>query len=244
MMIAVGNVNAPEPAGIPALDILYVERFPTRQSGSENNNYTTSAAQNPAASANIIVQGIAYSSASEATCARLLERYVPGFSVVEGESYQVPIGISPRGNTLFADFQIDGVIVEFHPPRVWRPGNVAGDFRSRAEKREYGRAMRRADPQDRKEIKEAAIEKLGAEYFEVRRRIMDESPEHRSKPLVVALSAADFYDKVVSVFADPAPARAEFLKEFFELRDAIFQEQKQARKSRLPAALTDKRKIA
>ena len=224
-MIAPADFNTPDKAELRGIEAQFARlSAPSDRTAFLSRDFTPERTDNklpdgPPASHRI--SGVDFSSASEATCAILFEKYISGFMIEPGKNYQIQIGISLRGNPLYADFEIAGAIVEFHPPRLWRPGRPYGDFKSRKEHREYRRQMRQADPVDRKSIKERTVKKLGDQYSQTRRRILDETPELKAKALIVAFNEGDLYDKVIARYGFDIPAKKDFLKEFARVRKDI-----------------------
>lgn len=168
------------------------------------------------------VNGVGYASGSEAACALLMERYIPFFRVIPGKTYQVEIGKSERGDACHADFQIFGrTIFEFHPPRFWIKGRRLGEFSSYEERIEYYRRFNESRGAERKQIKQAMLERLALNYYLKRRALLDRSEEHKHKDLIVACDAHDFYHKVIKQFGENIPSEKSFIAQFEGLRRNI-----------------------
>lgn len=156
--------------------------------------------------------GHGYCSLSEAACGTLLELYVPGFTVIDGETFQVPMG-----NGTSVDFMVKGVLLEYHPPRFAGDRRRFGDFPTRAA---YVRFMRelskvRHNPYKRGKLLRETAEILKSSYAERRRKLVDSCPEHSGKELVIAHDMDELYEKIILRFnPHHAPIRAELHEVF------------------------------
>lgn len=158
--------------------------------------------------------GIRFHSRSEAACAALMERFVPGYRAIEGTTYEVPVGANKYGHMRTIDFLVGDTLVEFHPVRIWRSGRHFGDFQSREDWREFLNDYRRCPRHERSEFKAETMRMLEENYTERRRRAIYENPDFLGKELIVATSPTDFYTKVICRFAPEAPSLDEFLSLF------------------------------
>jgi hypothetical protein len=169
----------------------------------------------PHAHPQIFYRGIGYCSLSEAALAMLLEHFIPGFDIVLGKSFQVPIG---EGRSV--DFCINGVVVEYHQIRFFPSRGKCGDFKSEEEFREYRRLQQRVrgNPSKRALLDRIMHQRLSANYFERRRALLDRSAYFSSAELVVATSREEFFDLIIRRFAlVELPSRAQFTAMFWQM---------------------------
>lgn len=159
-------------------------------------------------------RGMQYCSRSEAACAALLERYIPGFKLDLGRSYQVPIGYDRAGNLRSVDFMVEGILLEYHPPRMYRSSRRCGDFSTMDDYFEFRRELRKLPRGERRQFRQVTKEILGRSYYEKRRAAIDENIALRNLELVVATSPAELYDKVILRLSPHAPSKERFLAEF------------------------------
>ena len=168
------------------------------------------------AKASIFFNGIGYCSLSEAVCGTLLELFVPGFAVREGETFQIPAGAN--GGSI--DFRFGDILIEFHGLRFHPEGRKFGDFENRWEYADFARELRRAknNPWQRRRVLAAARHKLTQNYYQRRRKLVDATPALRACELIVATSCDDFYELVIHRF-NPlfCPTRGEFREIFNSL---------------------------
>lgn len=157
--------------------------------------------------------GVWYCSLSEAAFGALLERFISDFKVVEGLTFQVPMG-----NGRSVDFQIDGVLIEYHQVRLAPKRGTYGDFRSWREYAQYAKTARHLirHKQRWQTFAKQVQEKLALNYYQRRKQMIAENPFYRSAELIVATSREDFYRKVILRFApEKAPGLDEFLAMFW-----------------------------
>lgn len=168
----------------------------------------------------VIHQGVGYSSLSEAACGALLELLVPGFRVQEGVTYQIPFG---KERTV--DFLVEGVLFEYHPPRLVAERRGFGDFRSPKEYDRFQQLYKKAryDKRKREALLNSTIHALGEEYYRRRRIQLDEDERFRNTELVVATGIPELYEKIVLRFGrSAAPLSAEqFTNLFFAFVKSI-----------------------
>lgn len=174
------------------------------------------------ASGSIFYNKVAYCSLSEAVCGALLEIFVANFKIRIGETFQIPIG-----NGSSVDFLVHGLLVEFHGVRFQAEKGRYGDFNSRQEYLTYHRRIRqlRGNRYKRKQLEALTREQLVQNYFQRRRRLVDQHPEHCQRELVVVSCCDDFYDKVIRRFNRSfCPSRAEFRQIFYALVKVVARE--------------------
>jgi len=178
--------------------------------------------------------GVTYASLSEAACAALMERYIPGFRSAAGISYNVPVPDRDRGTIKTVDFLVKGAFFEFHPPRFWRSGKRrCGDFASRLDYLRYRKELKAIDdPAQREKFKQQTRDALSRRYAAERLRVIRSNPELSGVELIVAVSAADFCGKVIRRFAPEAPSLKALLSEFDREIAAVWTENSPDRRSR------------
>lgn len=152
--------------------------------------------------------GIRFHSRCEVACAVLLERYVSGFRIREGETYQVPIGFGR-----FVDFALekDGrrYLIEYHP------ANLKFEMNPRA----YAKlcnALGQIPKQLRREIREAVREDKFADYVRKRFFCIQHSPleEVQKSTLIVCDDPMKFYRLVIKKFGSNVPKENLFIAQW------------------------------
>ncbi len=151
------------------------------------------------------VNGITYDSLSEAVCSALLERHIPGWKPVVGESVHIDIGFKRT-----ADFKVDGVVVEFHPIFIGR------EMHDRSSYYRLKNALMHIPKFWREEIVAAQKAHLLSEYTRKRRWALDFSG-HGETELVVAENHMEFYDRVLRRFSTDPPRRDQYAREWYRL---------------------------
>lgn len=170
-------------------------------------------------------RGVRYASASEAAVAELMERYLPGFKIVPGETYQVLIKDPAKNTYKTVDFCVEGCLVEFHPLRLYRRKKIWGDFPTKQDKVQFlkqRRALR--NPVERRRFVENTYKRLSWQYYSERRSAIDRDPVYRGRELIVAVTAGDLYDQVITRFGKGYPGREFFLAQFEDIRRQVFAE--------------------
>jgi hypothetical protein len=186
------------------------------------------------AQATVFFNGVGFCSISEAVCATLLELYVPGFQLIVGKTFQIDIG---AGRTV--DFLINEVLCEYHGVRLVPDRRRYGDFRDRADYHAYARELHRlgGNQYRRRRHIEATRARLALDYFDRRRRVIDEHPEYAGRELIVATSVDEFYERVVVRFNPRfCPNRDDFAATFAGFAAAIGRANSGANRPRRRAA--------
>ena len=126
-----------------------------------------------------------------------MQELVPGFSVKNGHTFQLPLG---QGRTV--DFLIENTLVEFHFPRSYARGKDLGDIKDFKERRDFIRALKRVgrNRHQRKKLLRATHEKLMQNYTQKRRRQIDSSVFGPQTELIVASTPEEFYWNVICRF--------------------------------------------
>jgi len=172
-------------------------------------------------------RGVVYASCHEAACGELMERYIPGFKVIAGKTFQIPILEPPTGKVRTIDFSVGGHFFEYHPPRFRSGRQRYGDFNGLDE---YLRFQRRMHAARTKEEKHRLIQETRAMlalcYARKRREIIDEDPRFRGRPLITASCPAEFYDKVIRRFGEGYPPKEKFLNIFYAIVHEVFEKNK------------------
>lgn len=164
----------------------------------------------------ILYQENYYDSYYEAATASLMEKYIPGFVVRRGETYQITNGIHKK-----IDFFVKGVFLEFQPILLSKTEGSLGAFETEEEFNAYNSRLARLSPGQVREYKARWVEELKQRYYKKRRAALDENPEFKDKELIVAVDANDLYDSVIERFGTNIPTKKAFRGEFNHLRRAI-----------------------
>lgn len=149
-----------------------------------------------------------YGSRSEATCAWLLERYVPGWRPIVGETVQIGIG------TKRIDFRVNGAFIEYHPIAHER------EFACSSAWRDTKRIMLQLRPHGRRELMHALSQELRAQYYK-RRRLLIDSSHFRDLELILACDITEFYRAVLKRFAHDLPREKIVVKEWEQRREEL-----------------------
>lgn len=156
----------------------------------------------------MIHHGIRFHSRCEVACAVLMERYIPGFRIREGITYQVPIGFGR-----FVDFGLEAndrrYLIEYHP------ANVKFEMSGRAYSR-LCNALGHCDRKTRREIREAIRDDKLVDYIKKRAFCIQFSPieEIQKSTLIVCSDPERFYRLVIKKFGHGYPDEKKFLREW------------------------------
>jgi len=148
-----------------------------------------------------------YASRSEAACAEMLSKYVPGFKIREGLTHEVPLAPNQQGDVPSVDFRVGGIFIEFHPPRIKSSSSRSGkrkygDFDSPKEYFDYRHQMDSIhDSKHRAQFKEQTEQFLTDRYFQRRYKMIESRYGEIFQGLVVAANEMDFYHQVLKPLA-------------------------------------------
>ncbi|MEI6222522.1 MAG: hypothetical protein WCP97_07185 [bacterium] len=131
-----------------------------------------------------------FDSYAEAAVAALLSTYIFGFKLARGETFQVPLG---DGKT--ADFFVNGLYIEFHPPRLFFHPTMGGDFANQQEYDEFRRIQNTLSAEDRNAFTQNTRVSLTERYRYKRQQFLPMGAE-----LIVATSQDDIYNLVIKRF--------------------------------------------
>ena len=157
--------------------------------------------------------GVGYCSLSEAAFGAILELLIPGFKIVEGVTFQVPIG---EGRSV--DFFINGALVEYHQPRLHPERGKIGDFQNRDDYMFFLRSLKRSGGNTwrKQKLIDETRNELASNYYHKRRELIDRNTELRNTELIVATSREDFYRKIILRFvAENPPSLGDFIARFW-----------------------------
>jgi len=156
-------------------------------------------------------EDLPFSSKSEAICGKMLEKYIPGFKLIPGETFQIPVG------TKKIDFRINGVFVEFHPVQIRH------EFTSKSAYDKFQAAMGRLTTWESQSIESILMEEFSGQYTKGRRLILNCFEGTKNAELVVCANRAEFVKNVLRRFGGPGtPSESKLLREF----DKLFRETK------------------
>jgi|GEM_PF-2584584 len=149
------------------------------------------------------LESLTFASKSEAVCGLMLEKYVPNFELVPGETFQIGVG-SKR-----FDFKIDGVFIEFHPVQL------RNDFTSQQAYQNLQAALGRFAEWQRNELNDILRDEFGGQYAKRRRDILNCFEATRNAELIICHDREDFARRVLRRFSGPGiPSEAKLLAEF------------------------------
>ena len=145
---------------------------------------------------------LTFKSKSEYAAAVLLEKYVPGFEVEMGKTFQVPIGCSKT-----CDFLIHGIFVEYHPI------NLHHEFDDKQASRRLSDALKRVPRHAKEEITSAIMAEFSERYY-LRRKSLIDHHYGRNCELLVAHNPKDILQKIIRRLTETPPREKVFLDEF------------------------------
>lgn len=158
------------------------------------------------------LNGEIFGSPSEAAAAHILQRYIPGYSIKKGETFQVDSESEPRG---IFDFVIpSGEIVEWHPP------NVKYDA-SDEDRIAYLELMKSLSPKEKHDLKSWFNDELSLDYWLKRQDIADASQNFSGRNVLLVRNVHDLYNEVLSRYSDELPSFEEVEREYESLRNSV-----------------------
>jgi hypothetical protein len=143
-------------------------------------------------------------------------QYLPDFKIIQGETFQVPIG---GGKTV--DFRFKNIIVEYHHPRLKPSKRHLGDFPSKQSYLKFKKELEGIrNAEKREEFVEEVKEELIEHYYDKRRHALNDHPTHRNAELVVVSSPQEVFEKIISRFSRTSEMSPE---EIENLADSILE---------------------
>jgi len=190
-----------------------------------------------------------YSSRGEAATAELLQRYIPGYQIQEGESFQV----SQDTGKLFDFVLPDGKILEWHPIVPKWDGQREGTWETYKELMKIkstmphhtlkgvvckgARALDAQDttphlsvefsvkylditnPKEKSKLKREYLEELAVNYWMSRQEASDNSKYFNGAEVILARDFDELYDSVLRKYGKDIPEREILRQEFNLLRN-------------------------
>lgn len=159
------------------------------------------------------LETLSFSSKSEAACGIMLEKYVPDFKLVPGETFQIPVGSKK------IDFQLEGVFVEFHPIQLRH------EFASKKAYDQFKVAIGRLEDWQKSELQEILSEEFQMQYKKGRVNILGCFEETKNSEVIICYNGSDFVDNVLMRFGSRSelPSRNKLLEEWNSLRNGMKQ---------------------
>jgi len=148
---------------------------------------------------------ITFASKSEYACGMLLERYVRGFELKNGQTFQVGVGHSK-----VIDFYVNGVFVEYHPI------NLKFEFDNPVALRKILDGIRRINNHSKQEIVEGIKLELAEKYYR-RRKFLVTMAAGKDAELICCDSPEEFCKKVIKRFGESTPKLPALLTQFHNL---------------------------
>jgi hypothetical protein len=153
---------------------------------------------------------ITFASYGEYACGVLLEKYIHGYELKTGATFQVPIG-----HNKICDFYVHGVFVEYHP------SNLNHEFDDRQALRRFWAALKHVKQPFRNAIISSVSDELHEKYYR-RRKFLVNMHGGKDSELIVCRSLHDFYQDVIKRFAANPPRKSKFQEEFQKLVNERF----------------------
>ncbi len=148
---------------------------------------------------------ITFASKSEYACGMLLERYVRGFQLKNGETFQVGVG-----HNKIIDFYVNHTFVEYHPI------NLRFEFDSPIALRKLMEGIKRCDNHQKRLIIEAIKDELAEKYYR-RRKFLVTMAAGKDAELVCAFDPEQFCKQVIRRFGENVPKVPVLLTQFHNL---------------------------
>lgn len=132
----------------------------------------------------------------------LLERYVRGFELADGQTFQVGVG-----HNKVIDFYVNGVFVEYHPI------NLKFEFDNPIALRRILDGTRKIDNHAKREIIEGIKMELAEKYYR-RRKFLVTLAAGKDAELICCYDPEEFCKKVIRRFGDNPPKLPILLTQF------------------------------
>lgn len=159
-----------------------------------------------------LFNGIYFDSQGEAATAVVLEKYVQGFRIEEGKTFQVRTR-SPKT----IDFLVGDTFVEYHPTLVFHGKNKLGDIATRGEYESFKKTrdkLKEESPERMRRFKEEYKQVIRVNYRAQREQAIAQSEEYAGHNLIVVETPEELYDQVMIPLGTNIPSRESFVSEF------------------------------
>lgn len=162
----------------------------------------------------VYFKGEKYASVFEAAVGEQLSRYVPGFRLAAGHSYQIPV----NERNVF-DFRVRGprgesTMIECHSIRIER---CLGPDEYKAWRKNY----KSLDEPDRQQMIDITLAEIKDHYFKERLGVLRKDARYRDSKLVVVARFEDLYREVIARFTQPTISEQDFVRESSALKKYI-----------------------
>jgi hypothetical protein len=146
-----------------------------------------------------------FDSRSEYAIGVLLEKYLQGFELKTGVTFQVNIG-----GKRHCDFLVYGSFLEFHPIVLQRELRGTDTFK------QFAQLINKLPRSQSEQLKQALHDELLAQYTHARKSAIVQT--YGDYPLIVCETPQQVYRKVIQVQSKRPPTIEQFVKEFEALR--------------------------
>lgn len=155
-----------------------------------------------------------YSSKDEYAVAQMLQRYVSGFKIEDGKTFQAVGGNETSGHCIF-DFVLPNAIVEWHPIVLkhdsYEDHKAYEQLKKEVKTKEERTAL--------KEVVDKLKDDLAVNYWLNRQEYADNSQVYNGMEVILARTPEELYDSVISRHsAGNAPSKYDFVREFRSVR--------------------------
>ena len=150
---------------------------------------------------------IYFDSRSELATCVLLEKYIPNWKPILGETVQVPIS-----KVCLCDFRINGVFFEYHPIVVAR--ELGQEFAN-----DFEKSLQRVSPKEAYAARNKIRDELAKDYWR-RRKAMIEIMYGHGESLILATEPEQVWGRVIQRFAKGAVTKEHFMQLFRSARSA------------------------
>ncbi len=157
-----------------------------------------------------IFNGRLYDSNTEAVVANLFEKYMPGYKVIEGETFQ----INSKSGALLDFILPDGKILE------WHPVNITYDA-SREDRQAYRELISQLPPKERGEFKRWYHDEIALDYWISRQEKVDSSPIFHGREVILVRNFDELYKEVLSFYNVDIPNKNSLKIEYNELKSQV-----------------------
>lgn len=210
-VLALRNSQDPAAEALRKVMTEYLKERVLRHKGALPQGESAQTVSNGNGSSKVHFMGYEFDSCEEAACGVLMQKYLPGFQIVPGETFQVAV----KGGR--CDFLYNGTFIEYHPIKAFWTSNGNGSFKTQ-EHYERFLAIKRQLAGMPKKMRQHYVDQVKVEllqsYEEERKALVKSSVAYGECDLRVVTSAEDLYYSVIRPFGKNVPSKKAFEAEF------------------------------
>lgn len=157
-----------------------------------------------------VVENNYFDSAVEATVGKILEVFIPHFTLERGKNFQVIIA----GAGKKVDFKVGTVLVEYNPIILKYLPKLRSGFDTLQEEETYKSYLWTLPEEDRCAYIDQVLKGLKQRYFQKRRDAIDADPHYRDTELVIVTNPAELFTDVIVRFGENYLDQEDFVNFF------------------------------